>query len=188
MHMSDRYAVECFWSDDDEGYIAVAPDLPGCSAFGDTREVAMSEIHDAIASWIEAARAVGNVVPEPSTRKQVNQFSGKVLLRMPRDLHRDLSNSALDQGVSLNSYICFSLSQTHYAEHAISQFWRKLQWSAANYTTHGRSVNFFQVSLPSDVTHMRATSLDSSAGYVARNEGNISSCTPLATMGVQSHA
>ena len=30
-----KYLVEVFWSDDDEGYIAVVPDLPGCSAFGD---------------------------------------------------------------------------------------------------------------------------------------------------------
>jgi hypothetical protein len=31
------YLVEVFWSDDDQGYIAVVPDLPGCSAFGDSR-------------------------------------------------------------------------------------------------------------------------------------------------------
>jgi len=33
-----KYLVEAFWSDDDEGYIAVVPDLPGCSAFGMTPE------------------------------------------------------------------------------------------------------------------------------------------------------
>jgi predicted RNase H-like HicB family nuclease len=43
-----KYLVEVFWSDDDEGYIAVVPYLPGCSAFGTTPEAAVHEIGDAI--------------------------------------------------------------------------------------------------------------------------------------------
>jgi len=31
-----KYLIEVFWSDEDGGYIAIAPDLPGGSAFGDT--------------------------------------------------------------------------------------------------------------------------------------------------------
>jgi predicted RNase H-like HicB family nuclease len=31
-----KYLVEVFWSDGDQGYIAVVPDLPGCSAWGST--------------------------------------------------------------------------------------------------------------------------------------------------------
>ena len=29
-----KYAIEIFYSEDDEGYIAVVPELRGCSAFG----------------------------------------------------------------------------------------------------------------------------------------------------------
>jgi len=29
-----KYPIEVFWSDEDEGFIAVVPDLPGCSAWG----------------------------------------------------------------------------------------------------------------------------------------------------------
>jgi len=60
-----RYLVELFWSDEDEGYVAVVPDLPGCSAVGDTPEEAAREIGDAIEAWIEACRAAGDPVPEP---------------------------------------------------------------------------------------------------------------------------
>jgi predicted HicB family RNase H-like nuclease len=31
-----KYPIEVFWSDEDKGYIATFPDLPGCSAWGTT--------------------------------------------------------------------------------------------------------------------------------------------------------
>ena len=63
-----RYLVEIFWSDEDEGYIATVPDLPGCSAFGATPEEAAHEVQDAVTAWIEACRAAGDPVPAPATR------------------------------------------------------------------------------------------------------------------------
>jgi len=44
----NRYAIEIFYSEEDEGYIAVAPELPECSAFGETEEDALKEIKVAI--------------------------------------------------------------------------------------------------------------------------------------------
>ncbi len=32
------YAIEIFYSEEDEGFIAIVPELPGCSAFGETEE------------------------------------------------------------------------------------------------------------------------------------------------------
>jgi predicted RNase H-like HicB family nuclease len=61
-----KYPIEVFWSDEDEGYIAIAPDLPSCSAWGATETDAIREAHDAIAAWIAAAVAAGKAVPEPS--------------------------------------------------------------------------------------------------------------------------
>jgi predicted RNase H-like HicB family nuclease len=51
-----RYLVELFWSDEDEGYVAVVPDLPGWSAVGDTPEEAAREVVDAIEAWIATCR------------------------------------------------------------------------------------------------------------------------------------
>ncbi len=64
---ASRYRLEVFRSDEDGGFIALAPDLPGCSAFGETPEEAASELRCAILAWIAAAQCVGNPVPEPST-------------------------------------------------------------------------------------------------------------------------
>jgi predicted RNase H-like HicB family nuclease len=50
-----RYPASVFWSDEDAGFIAIAPDLPGCSAIGETRSDALLELEQAISAWIEAA-------------------------------------------------------------------------------------------------------------------------------------
>ncbi len=62
----NKYPIEIFWSDEDEGYIAIAPDLPGCNAWGHTEEEAIKELHDAMAAWIKACDKSGEPVPEPS--------------------------------------------------------------------------------------------------------------------------
>jgi antitoxin HicB len=104
-----KYPKQVFWSDEDEGYIAIAPDLPGSSAFGESEAEALRELDEAIAGWIAAAKAIGNPVPPPSTPSK--QHSGKLLVRMPRTLHRDLAEEALREGVSLNQYVVFILSK-----------------------------------------------------------------------------
>lgn len=100
-----RYPAQVYWSDDDKGFIAIASDLPGCSAFGKTQARALAELQDAIAAWIEAANAIGNPVPEPLSQPAVSTYSGKVLVRMTRELHAQLARAARTEGVSLNQYI-----------------------------------------------------------------------------------
>jgi predicted RNase H-like HicB family nuclease len=110
MTNTNRYPAQVFWNEDDKGFIAVAPDLPGCSAFGQTQQEALHELQDAIHAWIEAAQAAGNLVPPPSASASDHHHSGKVLLRMPRRLHERLDRAAKQEGVSLNQYIVYLLS------------------------------------------------------------------------------
>ncbi len=67
-----KYAIEIFYSEEDEGYIAIVPELPECSAFGETEEKALKEIMVAIDLWLETARKDGREIPKPT---------GKELLR-----------------------------------------------------------------------------------------------------------
>jgi len=43
-----KYAIEIFYSEEDDGYIAIVLELPGCSAFGETPEEALKEVKIAI--------------------------------------------------------------------------------------------------------------------------------------------
>lgn len=107
---ANRYPANVFWSDEDEGFIAVASDLPGCSAFGETQQEALTELQSAIVAWIEAARAVGNPIPEPSQPAVGNIYSGKILVRMPKSLHAHLAQAAKAEAVSLNQHIVVLLT------------------------------------------------------------------------------
>lgn len=69
-----RYAIEIFYSDEDEGYIALVPELPGCSAFGNTEEEALKEVKVAISLWLETARKEHRQVPEPSKKELLRTF------------------------------------------------------------------------------------------------------------------
>jgi len=105
-----KYPASVFWSDEDGGFIAIAPDLPGCSAFGKTQSDALAELVDAITGWVEAARAVGNPVPEPSPKPEPERYSGKLVLRLPRSLHAKLAATAKQDGVSLNQHLLHLLA------------------------------------------------------------------------------
>ena len=69
-----KYAIEIFYSEEDEGYIAVVPELPGCSAFGKTEEEALREIKIAIELWLETAKKEGREIPKPHGKEILNLF------------------------------------------------------------------------------------------------------------------
>jgi antitoxin HicB len=107
---AQRYPAQVFYSDEDEGFIAVATDLPGCSAFGETQEEAVAELRDAIDAWQMAAEKAGNPIPEPSKPHLDDLPSGKILLRLPRSLHAQLIDRAKQENVSLNQHLTVSLA------------------------------------------------------------------------------
>ncbi len=68
--------VEPLPAEEGGGFLATAPDLPGCMSDGATPEEAVSNIQDAILAWIEAARDLGHAVPKPSRRAAVWMAEG----------------------------------------------------------------------------------------------------------------
>jgi len=60
------YPVIVFYSDEDQGYIAKAVDLKGCSAFGETPEQALKELETAVELWLSVAENDHSEIPAPS--------------------------------------------------------------------------------------------------------------------------
>ena len=94
-------------ADEDGGYTIFYPDLPGCV----TQIESLEELPEAALEikelWITATLEAGLAVPEPTYPPD---HSGKILLRLPRSLHRDLVDEAEKEDVSLNQYLVSLLS------------------------------------------------------------------------------
>jgi predicted RNase H-like HicB family nuclease len=97
-----KYAIVVAYSNEDQGYIATVPELPGCSAFGETEEEAIKEVKIAASLWLSAAKKAGRPIPEPIVEKK---FKGRFPLRIPEDIRRRLELEAKRRGVSLNELI-----------------------------------------------------------------------------------
>ena len=63
-----KYEVIIYWSNDDEAFIAEAPELPGCASDGATYGEAIANLEVIIREWIETARELGRIIPEPKGR------------------------------------------------------------------------------------------------------------------------
>jgi predicted RNase H-like HicB family nuclease len=68
MAAMNRYAFIIFWSDEDGAWVADAPDLRSCSAYGSTPEEAVAELRIAVEAWLQAARARGLSLAEARLR------------------------------------------------------------------------------------------------------------------------
>jgi len=102
------YSIKVFYSEEDKGFIAIIPDLPGCSTFGETEEEAIKEVKIAQALWLKTARKEGRKIPEPSSE---DVYSGKILARTPKSLHGALMEKAKEEGVSLNQLVVYLLAK-----------------------------------------------------------------------------
>ena len=65
-------------------------------------------LEDVAWGWLEAALDKGRAIPEPMENIE---FSGKLVLRLPKSLHKKASRAAERDGISLNQFIVSSLAQ-----------------------------------------------------------------------------
>jgi len=106
--MATKYSYDVFYSDEDEKYIAVSPEFGNQMAgVGDTAEEALKEAESALRLLIEDYQAEGDPLPSP---RKAQEYSGKLSLRIPKSLHKQISRFAEEEGVSINQYIVSKLS------------------------------------------------------------------------------
>lgn len=94
--------------EEEGGYRAEIVEFPGCFAEGETAGEAAANLEDAASSWLAAALAKGQTIPEPMEELD---YSGKFVVRLPRSLHRRAAFAANRDGVSLNQFIVSSIAE-----------------------------------------------------------------------------
>jgi predicted RNase H-like HicB family nuclease len=66
-----KYEVIIYWSEEDQVFVAEAPELPGCGAHGSTQDRALSHVLEAIRLWLDTTKQFGDPIPEPKGRRLV---------------------------------------------------------------------------------------------------------------------
>lgn len=114
-YMSLPYKLEIVPDPDEGGFVARYPELPGCITVGNTMEDVAANALDAKKEWLAAALEEGITISEPV---ELDDYSGQFKLRIPRSLHRSLSEHSKAEGVSMNQYCVYLLSKNDALEKA----------------------------------------------------------------------
>ena len=106
-YMRLNYRIEVTKSEEIEGYYFRCPELMGCFVYARTIEQGFEMIEQAKESWLSDAMQHGSNIPEPD---EMNGFSGQFKLRIPKSLHKMLSERSRQEGISMNQYCLYLLS------------------------------------------------------------------------------
>ncbi len=102
-HYKDEdYTYSVVWSQEDDAFIGRVVEFPSLAAHGDTPENALREIRAVVKYALEDLTECGERFPEPLSKRS---YSGRLNLRLPKHLHRQLAFEAEQEGVSLNHWI-----------------------------------------------------------------------------------
>ena len=105
---NDRYTYRVTWSEDDNEYVGLCAEFSSLSWLSGTPEAALKGIRKLVAEIIADMKSNDETIPEPIACRQ---YSGKFMVRVPPDVHRNLAIRAAESGISLNRVVSSKLSQ-----------------------------------------------------------------------------
>lgn len=105
---NDRYTYRVTWSEEDEEYVGLCAEFPSLSWLARTPEAALKGIRKLVADVAEDMKENEEPLPEPIASRR---YSGKFMVRVPPEVHRQLAIQAAEAGVSLNRLASSKLSQ-----------------------------------------------------------------------------
>lgn len=118
-----KYPFNIAWSEEDGEYVATCGAFPGLSAFGETEEEALKEGKIALNLFIETCIDEGIELPDPQIAED---YSGQWRVRTAKSLHRRAAQMAELEGISLNQYTNYALSEKVVADESASKVQKKL--------------------------------------------------------------
>lgn len=105
---NDKYTYRVTWSEDDNEYVGLCAEFPSLSWLSPTPEAALKGIRKLIGEIVTDMKSNDENIPEPIACRQ---FSGKFMVRIPPEIHRNLAIKAAESGISLNRVVSSKLSQ-----------------------------------------------------------------------------
>ena len=107
MKLPYNYVIKPVADESGSYFYATVLELDGCQSTGYTFQEAYNNLQEAMEGWIETKLENGFPVPAPLDS---DKYSGKVVIQIPKSLHARLALEAEKEGVSLNQYALYKLS------------------------------------------------------------------------------
>lgn len=107
--MQEKYSYRVIWSDSDNEYVGLCAEFPSLSWLSKSQTAAFNGIRKLIADVIKDMRKAGEPIPDAISTKN---FSGKLMVRIPPELHRELAMGASEEHISLNRFISAKLASS----------------------------------------------------------------------------
>lgn len=105
---ADKYTYRVTWSEEDAEHVGLCAEFPSLSWLATSPEAALRGIRKLVVEAVADMTSSGEHVPEPLSTKH---FSGKFMVRVPPEVHRQLALEAAEARVSLNRLASAKLSQ-----------------------------------------------------------------------------
>ena len=105
--MVDFYTYRVTWSEEDQEFVGLCAEYPSMSWLAQKPETALRGIRKIVAETLMDMQQTGEKFPEPLATKK---YSGKFMVRIPPEIHRDLAIKAAESGVSLNRFVSAKLT------------------------------------------------------------------------------
>ena len=106
--LNDHYNYRITWSDEDGEYVGLCTEFPSLSWLAKTQEKAFEGIRQLVADVVKDMQTANEAPPEAISSKT---YSGKFMVRVPPEIHREIAIEAADAGVSLNRLVSAKLSR-----------------------------------------------------------------------------
>lgn len=104
---NDHYTYRVTWSVEDEEYVGLCAEFPSLSWLAQSPESALKGIRKTVEAVIDDMKANNEEIPQPIVSKN---YSGKFMVRVPPEVHRNLAIQAAEAGISINRLVSSRLS------------------------------------------------------------------------------
>jgi predicted HicB family RNase H-like nuclease len=108
-YRAEEYSYNVAWSEADKAFVGRVDEFPSLAAHGSTQERALREIRAVVGHVLDDLAENREPIPVPLSKRE---YSGRLNVRMARELHRRLALESERQGVSLNNWINTKLARS----------------------------------------------------------------------------
>lgn len=107
MIQTNQYIYRITWSEDDNEFVGLCVEFPSLSYLASSPQKALGGIMNVVEEVVKDMKDNNETIPEPLSSRH---YSGKFMVRVPPEVHRQLAIEAAEENISLNRLISSKLS------------------------------------------------------------------------------